>query len=408
MVQLMAANSQWNARPDDQRFETIADLVKATTTFKAKSVSSPVDLAALLTVADGKELRIHDRDSGGAATMTDWAFKQVCRYAGAPAGFLAELPAELASRCLNHGLAQTAAAGGRVVTSDAANLGEVVGKQAKLLFTQEKDDGPLHMRSMTGVGYTRIWNSEIASRLLELSVAHGWRVPPARPARNGDSRARKATKADVLDHKMDGLGIKEGDMIAPAGLYASDHDMFAFMVNENNRLKDGTDGGLGRGMFVYNSEVGAGSLRFVKFLYRNVCGNHIVWDASGVNEIAIRHVGLADEKGFREMAVTLKQYAEGAATQDEMRIKSVQTARLGADRDAVIRAVMGLRIPALSATTVGNAFDTTEKLAGVDGDPKTPWGIANGLTRLSQAEAFADARTVLDRAAGMILAKSAV
>ena len=45
-------------------------------------------------------------------------------------------------------------------------------------------------------------------------------------------------------------------MIAPAGIYASDHDMFAFLVNEEYRIDDGSDGGLARGFFVQNSEVG--------------------------------------------------------------------------------------------------------------------------------------------------------
>jgi len=46
-------------------------------------------------------------------------------------------------------------------------------------------------------------------------------------------------------------------MISPAGIYASDHDMFSFLVNEEYRIDDGSDGGLARGFFVQNSEVGA-------------------------------------------------------------------------------------------------------------------------------------------------------
>ena len=72
-------------------------------------------------------------------------------------------------------------------------------------------------------------------------------------------------------------------MIAPAGLYASDHDCFAFMVNESVTVDDGSDGGLCRGFFVSNSEVGAASLKFTS-LYRSVCGNHIVWGAKQAQE----------------------------------------------------------------------------------------------------------------------------
>jgi len=71
--------------------------------------------------------------------------------------------------------------------------------------------------------------------------------------------------------------LKVGDKIAPAGLYGSDHDMFAFMVLENRRIEDGTEGGLSRGAFFSNSEVGGGAFRIKSFYYRHVCGNHIVW-----------------------------------------------------------------------------------------------------------------------------------
>jgi hypothetical protein len=218
---------------------------------------------------------------------------------------------------------------------------------------------------------------------------------------------RKATAADLVAMGDSGLSVKEGDLIAPAGLYASDHDMFAFLVNEQNRLKDGTDGGLGRGMFVYNSEVGAGSFRIVRFLYRHVCGNHIVWGAEKVNEISIRHVGMADQRGFAELVVTLKKYADESAKDQEAQIARVQTIRLGADRDAVVSAVLGLRVPVLSARIVGAAWDSTQAMNGVDGDPNTAWGISNGLTRLSQSttNGMADQRSVLDRAAGLVLAK---
>ena len=38
-----------------------------------------------------------------------------------------------------------------------------------------------------------------------------------------------------------------------------------------------------------------------------------------------------------------------------------------------------------------------------DGDPRTAWGMANGLTRLSQSLPYADERVALDRAAGKVL-----
>jgi uncharacterized protein DUF932 len=180
---------------------------------------------------------------------------------------------------LNHGVSKLASASGD-------------NQSANVLFHQ--GDG-LVVRAFTSDRYSRIWNYEVLDRLIPLQE-YGWRVPPARPARRSQAGIRIATKADVLDGNKFGLSIKQGDAIAPAGLYASDHDMFVFMVNERNRVKDGTSNGLAKGFFVENSEVGAASLSLTTFFYRVVCGNHIVWGATDVSELRIRHVGFADTR----------------------------------------------------------------------------------------------------------------
>ena len=46
----------------------------------------------------------------------------------------------------------------------------------------------------------------------------------------------------------------------PSGLYASDHDMFAFLVAPDRVISDGGGGSLMRGIFVRNSEVGDAAL----------------------------------------------------------------------------------------------------------------------------------------------------
>ncbi len=88
-------------------------------------------------------------------------------------------------------------------------------------------------------------------------------VPPARPAFPDQPGTRPATEDDVLAVK-DFLSINVGDPVAPAGLYASNHDMFAFLINEENRIDDGSDSGLSRGVFFENSEVGAKALPTLK------------------------------------------------------------------------------------------------------------------------------------------------
>jgi len=107
-------------------------------------------------------------------------------------------------------------------------------------------NGTTVLRALTSDRYSRFWNWEVFERLCGLEQ-QGWQVPPGRPTKGNDPNARPATEADCLNDRMAGLGIKPGDPIAPAGIYASDHDMFAFLVNEEYRIDDGSDGGLARG-----------------------------------------------------------------------------------------------------------------------------------------------------------------
>ena len=73
-----------------------------------------------------------------------------------------------------------------------------------------------------------------------------------------------------------------------AGLYASDRDVFMFLIDEDHPIEVRNER-LSRGLFIWNSEVGKSSFGLTTFLYRYVCGNHIVWGAENVKEIRIRH-----------------------------------------------------------------------------------------------------------------------
>src|SRR4051794_1680780 len=116
-------------------------------------------------------------------------------------------------------------------------------------------------------------------------------VPPARPFRD-DPRARPATPADIVPGQdAFGLAVKVGDIIAPAGCYASDRDAFIFMVNPERVIDVDGSGGLMRGFFLYNSEVGAGAFRVQAFYLEAVCSNHICWGAKGLHTFRLVHKG---------------------------------------------------------------------------------------------------------------------
>jgi hypothetical protein len=386
---LYHASRQWSSRPDDERFWTLEDLIQTTKGYRDSAREAVVPFATLKTQpagSDGAELELVGR-KGTPARLTHWAFGQLCNRSGAPTDYLRHLPASLAAQNLNHGLAK--------------QDGDV-----NLLLHQ---NGSLVLRCLTSEKYSRIWDHEVAERLLGFEE-HGWRVPPARPCRPDQKGARRATEADVLRNREGGggLSVNVGDLIAPAGLYASDHDLFVFMVNESKRIQDGTEGGLSRGFFVSNSEVGAAALKVYTFLYRHVCGNHIVWGAENVQRVKIVHRGEAGHRFRKQLVAELTRYADASALADEERVRAAQTLQLGDNKEAVLETLFKHLKGSdyLPQKTITAGYETAEQsyeLGDRTIDPRTAWGIAQGLTRHSQSVPYQDERSRIDRAAGKVL-----
>ena len=383
-MELFKASRQWAERPADERFWNVRDLHEVVTGYRKQARTKVLPYAMLEASVSGDEVLLHNKQSDNFARMTHWAFGQFCARAKSPASYLRELPAKLAADCLNHGLS---------LRADA--------EEAKLMFHL---NGDTIARSITSDIYDRIWNADVTPYLVSL-LDRGWITPPARPAVK-DSRTRPATAEDVLAYGNAGhpsLSVQLGDLIAPAGVYASDHDMFVFMINPSRTIADGSDGGLSRGFFLWNSEVGSASWGMSKFYFRHVCGNHIVWDASGVETIRIRHVGRASARFGAEIMAYVTQLDDASASDDEARIVGAQRLMLGKTKDEVLSKIFGMRILSKSAAT--DAYDGA--VADVDGSPNTAWGYAQALTRYSQRNPYADERTALDRAASKVLALAA-
>ena len=351
-MELFTASKQWSTRPADQRFTTLQGLHEAVSGYRADAREATRPYADLHMSADGADVVVNGK-ANLPARFTHWAFGQLCARVQAPASYLRALPPTLAAENLNHGIATMGADGDD--------------PDAKLLLHR---NGSLLVRAFTSPRYTRIWNSDITSRLLALGGP--WQPAPA---------------------ACDGS----------RGLYASDHDMFAFMVDNDRRIFEEDHGGLARGFFVSNSEVGAAAFSITTFLYRYVCGNHIVWGAKGVKELRLRHTGAADARAFGELEGELRQYSDASESDERGRILSARRFRLGTDKDTVLDSIFKLRVAALSRQRISASYDLAVEHETTDGDPTTAWGMANGITRLSQTLPYADERVSLDRAAGKVL-----
>ncbi len=355
MTTLTQANREWECRADDERFPSIESMHAQALLFREEAreaaIESPKDIS--LGVQDDQPVLLGR--SGQTALMTNWAFGQLAQAAKAPPAYLRTLPASIAVSALQHGL------------SKFEDEDEERGK--RLLF---KQNGTTTLRAIHSDRYARIWNSDVTKRLVELKARGPWQEAPA-----------------AFDQSR--------------GQYLSDRDMFSFFVDNNRRIfETGPGGGLSRGFFAWNSEVGARSFGVMTFLYEFVCGNHRVWGAKEVKELRIRHIGDASSESFAQLEATLKEYADGSAEEDEAKITAARSKILGADKDEVLDLVFGLNL-GVSRRELEQSYAQALEHDEWYGDPKSAWGLAGGMTEVARDFPNADKRDALDRAASKVM-----
>jgi hypothetical protein len=364
-MELFSAHKQWATRPEDEHFTSLRGLYDATKRYADQAVErKDITLGSLSAVATDGEVQLV-RAGGIPARLSNWAFGQVAKVAKAPADFLRELPAEKTADLLNLRLAQRA--------RDAV---------VNILFHQ---NGSLLVRAFTSDLYSRIWNYEVVDRLLEYE-SNGW--VPARP-----------TMQAFIDRGTDAKGQPIEQSTA---LYASDHDMFAFITHPDRIIKEeGNPAGLLRGLIAINSEVGASKIKLIRFLYREMCGNHIIWGAEDVTEMSARHVGTVRDS-FGVWAAEVKRYLDSSPNEDEAKVRDAKRKMIAGTKQDVLDALFGKRTLQLSRKLLTAGYDAV--IPEQDGSPNSYWGMAQGLTRASQSIPFADERTKVDIAAGKVLA----
>src|SRR3982074_3023232 len=250
--------------------------------------------------------------------MTHWSFEQLATIAGAPPKYLRTLPATIASSAINHGLRRQR-------------------RDQQQLFVDRT--APWTVHAITSSRYARVHHGGVAPRVLDLMVQHpAWHLP---------------------------LGYKDGAFGAervPSGAYLGDRDMFLFLVDGNRDLDDPTDrskSGLFRGFILRNSDVGAAALTLDVFLFRLVCGNHIIWGFQHVAGFRRRHIGTSIQEAWTSSLHDVRVALDADTADDQTRILRAMSQELGPTRDAVLEtAVQRLDV---SQKQAGEAYILAEQ-----------------------------------------------
>lgn len=361
-MELLKASHQWATRPSDERFTSLTELDTHCRTIRDRSAARVLPSRAISCqpLQEDSRALVCVGPNGAPVNITHWSFGQIAQRAGAPAGYLRDIPAPLAADCINYGLA----------ARDQADIGLLLHKPLA---------GTAQLRAVTGPTYGRIWNATITEALIKRfgdGITGDFRVP-------GEFGKRvEVTKENTT-------------------LYASDRDMFVFLADETHRIeipnrRNGETGTMARGFFVWNSEVGAGTLGIATFGFDYVCCNRIVWGARNYQEIKIRHTSGAPERWIDEVVPAIQDYANASTAGIENLIESAQARKIG-DTDEVIR-FLAQRFSRSQSTAIMAAHMNDE------GRPiETLWDAATGITGYARGVAYQDQRVDLEREAGKVL-----
>lgn len=359
MAEIMTASRQWASRPADQRFTSLLSLNDFVHDSRSNSRSTILPSRALSCAPveeDSKALMVVGPD-GNPVNLTNWSFGQLAARAGAPAGYLRNLPPALAADNINYGLQYV---------RDREDIGVLL----------HKNGGAPELRAVTGPAYGRIWNSTITQALVDRfgdGVTGDFRVP-------GEfGKAVEVTKDNTT-------------------LYASDRDMFVFLADEEHRItipdrRDGKSGDMARGFFVWNSEVGAATMGIATFLFDYVCKNRIVWGATQYAEVKIRHTSGATDRWVDEVVPAIQSYANSSSQSVVQAITDAKAKRIDNVDEFLMARFTKSQSNAIKAAHMGDEQRPIETL----------WDAATGITAYARGVQYQDERVDLERKAGKVL-----
>jgi hypothetical protein len=367
-------SSEWFSRPDDERYLSLTDLYGAVRRRAERAQTRTVESRAVRVEASRNSaerltLIVPGRDEPIAPTH--WSFGQMCSIVGAPSSYMRQLPAPLAGINLQHGL---------------------LSNRAELVKTLESDDGRIELRAVTGPDYGRIWDHELVTAVMKIA-GNGtgdtrWKVP-------GVLDWNTMTHNPFVDIAKD-----------TTTLYASDRDVFLFLVDDTNPIEagylpDGSPDLYFRGFYCWNSEVGSKTLGIASFYLRAVCMNRNLWGVENFEEITIRHSKLAAQRFAHEAAPALTSFANSSPAPFVAGVKAARArivARTDEDRESF------LRKGGFSKSETAKIIEIV--LGEENRKPESIFDFVQGITALARTKPHQDARLELEGKAKRLIERA--
>lgn len=374
---------QWMARPADQRFLSLDDLHDFKRkffegAFQTRSDTREIELIApeVRSKADLHRLIVGVKVDNGSTVdarevaPTHWAFGQMAALAKSPASFLRELPSALVSD---------------VLTWRLRHAREV--EQIKLYGGAEQ------LYAATGPDYGRIPDYEVVEAVRQIAGSGRgemrWKIP------------------GVLDWQTNLYDPNAPVTSESTTLYASDRDVFMFLVDDRNpievgKLQDGAPDLMFRGFFIQNSEVGSRSLKLAAFYLRGVCMNRNLWGVEGFEEVKIAHTRTAPDRWLQQAQPALKAYADGSAAKLIAGVQQAKAATVASNDDDALAFLKNRKFSEQRAKAI---LEVGEKEEGRK--PRSAWDFAQAITADARSRLNTDDRLEQELVAKAILDKVA-
>ncbi|RMB01960.1 DUF932 domain-containing protein [Eilatimonas milleporae] len=368
-------SSEWFSRPDDEKYLSLSELYASVKGRAERSKTRTVESAAIRVEAhrdDPEKLALVLPDAEAPVAPTHWSFGQLASLVSAPAAYLRQLPGPLAGINLQYGLTN---------------------HRAEQVKTMEVANGRTELRAVTGPDYGRIYDHELVAAVQRIA-GDGvgdtrWKVP------------------GVLDWSTGVYNPMVDVTKDTTTLYASDRDVFLFLVDDRNPIEAGTlpDGSpdlFFRGFYCWNSEVGAKTLGIASFYLRAVCQNRNLWGVEDFQEISIRHSKYAANRFAHEAAPALTSFADSSPQPFIRGIRAAReriVARSDEDRTDF------LRKRGFSKAETAKIVETV--LAEEDRPPESVFDFVQGITAAARSKPQQDARLAMETRAKTLLERAA-
>lgn len=365
---------QWQNRPEDQRFLTLDELAAAVkyTDDNSREIRARVKDLSCIMNDDCDDIRLEIRQAKEPAILTHHSFGGLCARVGAPANYLRSLPVELAAENLNHGI-QTA-------TNDA-------------IMPYIFENGHTTLRASTSQTYGRIYDTEVVAAIKNLVARNGvnWKVP--------------GTLNWATDKHNPHVDVTKENTT----LYASDRDVFVFLVDDENpievgKLENGEPDLMFRGFYAWNSEVGAATFGLATMYMRAVCQNRILWGVENRRELKFRHTAGAPDRFLHEVRPALIEYAHHNSGRLIAGVNEAKRPILPDERGDKVKWIM--KEAGITQSQAAGVLNTVEREEGRI--CRSAWDVAQGLTAMARRIPHQDQRVKMERAAKTILDAVAV